>query len=331
VLHIVDSAKRAATLTQSLLAFSRKQVMVPRQVDLNDIIRRVERLLKRLIGEDIELITELSEGELLVLADAVQIEQVLMNLATNARDAMPAGGRFTLRSEQVSVDRHFGGADEVAPGSYALITVSDTGMGMDAHTREKIFEPFFTTKEMGQGTGLGLAIVYGIVNQHGGAINVSSEPDKGTVFKIYLPIASPVSAESRTPVDHGAVPHGTETILVAEDDQVLRQFTRTLLEEFGYSVIEALNGEDAVRQFREHAGRIRLVLLDTIMPRKNGKEAYKEIAAIMPGIKAIFMSGYTADIIDRKGLLEEGLDFIQKPMPPRELLTKIRQALDQPV
>ena len=331
VLQIIDSAKRAATLTQSLLAFSRRQVMKPRHVDLNDIVQRVEKLLHRLIGEDIELDTALAQDELMVLADAVQIEQVLMNLATNARDAMPAGGRLTIRSALVMLDRE----DSIAsgllrPGAYALLTVADSGSGMDTPTREKIFEPFFTTKEVGQGTGLGLAIVYGIVKQHNGSINVSSEPGVGTIFKIYLPITLAAAEELHVRTGDDMLPQGTETILVAEDDLTLRQFTRTLLEEFGYTVIEALNGDDAVRAFREHAEDIKLVLLDTIMPRKNGKEAYEEIKAIAPDVKAIFMSGYTAEIIDKRGLLDTGIEFIQKPMPPTELLTKIREVLDQP-
>lgn len=331
VLHIIDSTKRAASLTQSLLAFSRKQLMAPRNVDLNDIVRHVEKLLQRLIGEDIELVTSLAPCPFPILADAIQIEQVLMNLATNARDAMSNGGKLIIRSERAAVDQEYASANGLAaPGEYAVLSVSDTGSGMDKRTRDKIFEPFFTTKELGRGTGLGLAIVYGIVKQHGGIINVYSETGEGTVFRIYLPLAGdPVSHRDRVEKEEES-PRGTETVLIAEDDDALRLFIRALLEESGYTVIDVPNGEEAVRAFGESPDRIGLVLLDTVMPRKNGKEAFHEIKAIRPGIKAVFMSGYTADILDAKGLIEEGIEFIRKPMTPKDLLTRLREVLDRP-
>ena len=213
------------------------------------------------------------------------------------------------------------------PGKYALISVSDTGKGMDEKTRERIFEPFFTTKEAGKGTGLGLAIVYGIVNQHNGYINCYSEPDKGTVFKVYLPLIREVflEAEEEGPV---TAPGGSETILIADDDENIRKFVKELLEKYGYTVLEAKDGEEAVSKFMNNRDRIQLVLLDVIMPRKSGKEAFEEIRAIQPKIKALFFSGYTEDIIQRKRILEEKLPLIHKPVKPLELLTKIRECLD---
>ena len=328
--QILASSERAANLTQSLLAFSRKQVIDLKPIDLNAVIARVERLLQRLIGEDIEFRTNLAPGCLSVLADSVQIEQVLMNLVTNARDAMPNGGMLLIETSPFEMDEEFPRTHAYGkPGHYALITVTDTGVGMDEKTRVKIFDPFFTTKEVGKGTGLGLAMVYGIVKQHSGYINVYSEPGKGTSFKVYLPLtASP----DRSPA--AAMPdisdHGTETVLLAEDDREVRNLTRTVLEDFGYRVIEAVDGEEAVAKFLAHPGAVDLLVLDIMMPRKNGKEAYLEIKKARPGIKALFMSGYTADMIHKKGILEAGLDFALKPISPTDFLKKVREVLERP-
>jgi CheY-like chemotaxis protein len=329
--HMLASADRAAHLTYSLLAFSRKQILDPRHVDLNDIIARVENLLRRVIGEDIELKTSLKKGPVTVNADSGQIEQVLMNLATNARDAMPRGGSFTIETDTLYLDEAFArvhGYGEA--GAYALVSVTDTGTGMDEEMRKKIFEPFFTTKEVGRGTGLGLSIVYGIIKQHQGFINVYSEPGKGTAFKIYLPLLKP-EIEKKMPaaVYEEEPPRGTETVLVAEDDDAVRELSRAVLEESGYMVIEAKDGADAVDKFMKNRDAVRLVILDMIMPKKSGKEAYEEIKKTNPAIKTIFVSGYTADKLQREGLLEQGMELIIKPLGPGAFLKKVREVLDK--
>lgn len=326
---ILASADRAAHLTKGLLAFSRRQVINPKPVDVNDIVKRVEALLRRLIGEDVELAMQPAERGLIVMADAGQIEQVLMNLATNARDAMPDGGMLTIATQELDLQEDFISAHGFGrPGKYVLISVSDTGAGMDERTREKIFEPFFTTKEVGKGTGLGLSIVYGIVKQHDGVINVYSEQGKGTTFKIYLPLIA--EAAERPFAETTAPPRkGTETILLAEDDRDVRNLTGTILRDFGYRVIEAVDGQDAVDKFAEHAKEIDLLLLDVIMPRKSGKDVYEAVKAVRPDAKVLFISGYAADIIRRKGVFEEGVHFVSKPVSPFELLRKLREILDQ--
>jgi CheY-like chemotaxis protein len=250
-----------------------------------------------------------------------------MNLATNSRDAMPAGGLLSITTERV--DRGGDGDGHAGqPGAYAVISVSDTGEGMNEETRQRIFEPFFTTKELGKGTGLGLSIVYGIIKQHNGEINVSSEPGKGTTFRIYLRIlASKAERSEGIPIPPSV--GGTETILVAEDDPDVRRFLKTVLEGFGYTVIEAVDGEDAIRKSIENRDTIQLFLFDVIMPKKNGKEAYDEIRMLKGPIRAIFLSGYTADIMQKKGLIDVGIPLIPKPLAPHLLLAKVREALAQ--
>jgi len=330
--HMLEAAQRAAHLTKSLLAFSRKQEIVTRPVDLNELVSRIGTLIARLIREDIVFETVLTGGELGVMADGAHIEQVLMNLATNARDAMPNGGRLSIRTERVALNEDYIRMHQYAkPGEYALISVSDTGMGMDENTRNKIFEPFFTTKEVGKGTGLGLSMAYGIIKQHKGYIQVYSELGKGTVFKIMLPLVKgTVTRErGREQVDaEKQIPRGSETVLVAEDDRSLRLLAKTVLEEYGYRVIEAENGEEAVRKFRENQGQVSLLLLDIIMPRLDGRKAYEEIKKLQPDIKALFASGYTEDLLCIKDILAQGLHFIQKPMRPFDLLVKVRTVLD---
>ncbi len=322
---ILAAAERAANLTRRLLAFSRKQIMSPDQVNLNEIVKRFEKFLMRVIGEDIEFKIHLSDKDLIVMADRGQIEQVLMNLATNARDSMPAGGILTIKTERVDI---VGLNGYIKPGSYAVITVSDTGRGMDEATRLRIFEPFYTTKETGKGTGLGLSIVYGIIKQHNGEVNVYSEPGKGTTFKIYLKLID--TRIEGTKVSAPAIPvGGTETILIAEDDAVVRKLVKGILEEHGYTVIEATDGEDAVARFTENKDSVQLLLLDVVMPRKNGKEAYEEIHRIKENVPVLFTSGYTADIINKNGSLEEGMNFITKPVTPQLLLSKVREILDK--
>lgn len=326
--QILAAAERAATLTQGLLVFSRKQAINTRPVDLNAIVRSVEKLLTRLISEDIELQTRLAGTELIILADTGQVDQVLINLVTNARDSMPDGGGLTIETERVEMDREFTKAHGYGcPGSYAQLSVTDSGVGMDEQTLQRVFEPFFTTKQAGKGTGLGLSIVYGIVKQHGGYITVYSEPHKGTAFKIYLPLVKAAAAEAETVVT--ALPAGGhQTILVADDDTEVRNITRSLLEECGYAVVEAADGEEAVSRFRQHQDRVELLILDVVMPRKSGKEALDEIRKIKPEVKALFFSGYTADVIRRKGIGEEGLTLLAKPVAPRQLLLKVRELLE---
>ncbi len=326
---ILMSSEKAANLTQSLLAFSRKQIINPKPVRLSEIIKRVEKLLLRIIGEDIELNSRISEEEMTVLADSGQIEQVLMNLATNARDAMPDGGSLTITTEPVKLDRGYTKTHAYAKsGMYALIEISDTGVGIDRKTQERIFEPFFTTKETGKGTGLGLSIVYGIVKQHNGYINVYSEPGRGTTFKIYLPMIKSEVEEAET-ADPAPPKGGTETLLVAEDNTEVRRLAKAVLEDFGYSVIEAVDGQDAIEKFREHRDEVRMLVLDVLMPNKNGKEAYDEIRKERPDIKVLFSSGYSRDIVEKKGILSGRVNFISKPLSPRELLEKVREILDR--
>jgi CheY-like chemotaxis protein len=328
VTQMLTAAERATSLTQALLAFSRKQIINPKPVNLNEIIMGVKNLLSRLIGEDIELSIFLADKDLTVMADTSQMEQVFMNLATNARDAMPDGGRLTISTDTVELNNEFIHAHGYGkPGSYGLISIEDSGCGMDEETKKRIFEPFFTTKEVGKGTGLGLSIVYGIINQHDGIISLYSHPGLGTTFKIYLPLTKSKIEEMRQ-ADITILKRGTETILIAEDDVQVRQLTKEVLTGFGYKVIEAKDGVDAVKVFNEHMDEIQLLILDVIMPKKNGKEVYDEIKKVRPEIKSIFISGYTADMINKKGILEEGLNLFPKPILPDKLLRKVRDVLD---
>lgn len=327
--NILQAADRAEHLTKDLLLFSRKQITDWKPVELNEVIRKVEKFLLRVIGEDIECKTVLHDQPLMVLADAHQIEQVLMNFATNARDAMPTGGTFTITTEKIRLDKEFITVHGYGrPGAYALVTVSDSGKGMDKETRQRIFEPFFTTKEVGKGTGLGLAVVYAIIKQHEGYINVYSEPGKGTTFRIYLPeIASGVGKGEKEPEEEQPR-RGTETLLLAEDDESVRNLVKDVLEEFGYTVITSIDGEDAINKFTENRDEIQLLLFDLIMPKKTGKEAYDEIRKIKPGIKIIYSSGYAPDIIRQRALLDDQVTVAFKPLSPRDLLKKVRHVLD---
>ena len=326
--QILTSSQKAVQLTRSLLAFSRKQAIELKPVKINKIIREDEKLLKRLLTEDIELKVTLAESDATVRADANQMDQVLMNLVTNARDAMPKGGELSIETRVVHLDDQFSrihGFGE--PGDYAAISVTDVGIGMNQVTQDKIFEPFFTTKEVGKGTGLGLSTVYGIVKQHNGYITAYSEPGEGTAFTIYLPIIkAQVETTRDTPKE---IRGGVETILVAEDNTDVRKLAREVLEGKGYAVIEAADGEDAVRQFTEHQNEIDLLILDVVMPLKNGKEAYDEIRKVRPDMKILFTSGHTGEVVLTKGIHDERINFIPKPLSPNELLTKTREVLDQ--
>ena len=327
--EILAAADRAADLTGSLLAFSRKQVIKPRPVNLNQIITKTGKFLRRIIGEDIELKTGFGQEMLTVNVDAGQIEQVLMNLATNARDAMPGGGILSIETEQFSIDAGFIASNGYGvEGDYAHMMVSDTGVGMEENVRTRLFEPFFTTKEVGKGTGLGLSIVYGIVKQHGGFTDVTSEQGVGTSFSLYLPMIKAVEPK-KTPVGCELPAGGTETILVVDDDASLRELSRKVLVQFGYTVITAEDGRDAVNKFRECRDTISLILLDIIMPKMNGKEALEEIRKLSPESRIIFISGYSADIVYTRGMLDEGFEFLSKPISPVKLLQKVREVLDR--
>lgn len=329
VAQILAATERAANLTSSLLAFSRKQVLKPRTLNLNGIVQNVGKFLLRIIGEDIQLSMNFKTEPLYVHVDSGQIEQVLMNLASNARDAMPNGGILTIETDFQQLDASFVKAHGLGkPGPYALVSVIDNGCGMDEESQQQIFEPFFTTKEVGRGTGLGLAVAYGIIQQHNGFINVYSEQEKGTIFRIYIP-AVIREQEGGVGMAEPAPPQGgTETILVAEDDSVVRELVESILGEFGYTVILAEDGQDAVEKFRASPG-IHLILMDMIMPRRSGKEAYDEIRQFNPGVKVLFYSGYTAGFLQGRAELDEGLDLVMKPVQPMQLLGKIREILDR--
>jgi len=327
--QILNAANRATQLTRSLLAFSRKQLMLLVPTDLTALARKHTQFLTRIIGEDVTLENDFGAEPLMVLADAGQLEQVLMNLAANARDAMPGGGTLRLRTQTVQLDKEFYREHGYGPpGSYVLLSVSDMGTGIDQETLKKIFEPFFTTKELGRGTGLGLSTVYGIVKQHGGYICVSSEPGLGTTFSIYLPLIQAEHAQlqsSTLPRPEG----GSETILLAEDDPAVRDLVQSLLSGFGYQVILARDGQEAVEVFARHAGTIDLALFDVIMPRKSGMQACDELRKVDPAMKVLLLSGYTADIIENRGGLVEGVDLMMKPVQPMELARKVREMLDR--
>ena len=328
--QVLAAAERATSLTRSLLVFSRKEPINPQEADLNDIVTNVGKFIRRIIGEDILLRIDLNEEPLDVNVDTGQIEQVMVNLSTNARDAMEKGGTLIITTSFQELGPTFVQAHGYGThGRYALITVSDTGNGMDKNTRKRIFEPFFTTKEAGKGTGLGLSIVYGIVKRHSGFINVYSEQGKGTTFRIYLPL---INRKAVAVIDMPVLPmpkRGSETILVAEDDETVRNLVYSLLSEFGYKVILAEDGQDAVDKFAVNSDRIKLVIMDIIMPRKNGKEAHDEIMRMNPCIKVLYISGYTAEIMEVRGEIEEGTELITKPVQPIDLLRKIREILDK--
>ncbi|HJV67166.1 MAG TPA: PAS domain S-box protein [Geomonas sp.] len=327
---LIASSERASTLTQRLLTYCRKQPLAPQAVEIDEVVDKVTLLLSRLLGEDVELAIEPAGEPLTVMADPSQLGQVLMNLATNARDAMPEGGRLTIVTRRFEPDQEFQRTHGLGKaGSYAALTVSDNGLGIEEPLLERIFEPFFTTKEVGKGTGLGLSVAYGIIKQHNGQIAVTSQPGRGTSFTIYLPLSSSRETETAGQELPAARP-GHETILLVEDDAEIRTTLKELLEQDGYTVIEAVNGEDGVGKYQRHGSSIDLLLLDVIMPKKSGSAVYQEISRMNPGIKVIFMSGYTADLLDAKGVASEQYNFLFKPLAVDHLLAKIREVLDTP-
>jgi len=327
--EVLAAADKAANLTKRLLAFSRKQVVEMRPVSVNEIIAGMEKMLSRIIGEDISFTMELAPGKILTMADSGQLEQVLMNLVSNARDAMPNGGRLKISTEIMEMDEDYIATHGYGKtGPYALISVTDTGGGMDEETQKKIFEPFFTTKGIGEGTGLGLAIAYGIVKQHDGYVQVYSKEGEGTRLNILLPLIEEAAAVRPEVESTGSLKGGTEAILLAEDDGSLRKLSRIVLESFGYTVIAAENGEEAIDRFMENRDKIRLAILDMIMPGKSGREVCEAIKKESPLIKILFISGYTMDLIHREELRDQDVDFILKPISPKDLVKKVREALD---
>ncbi|MEA5112738.1 MAG: ATP-binding protein [Geobacteraceae bacterium] len=326
--QIISAASRAGELTRRLLIFSRSQALNPKAVDLNTVVRDISVLLKRLVGENIEFRLVLSCDDLIVMADELQIDQIVINLVTNARDAMPQGGQLSIMTEMVEIpSSQVEEAKKPGPGVYARLSVSDTGAGIDPEKRERIFDPFFTTKEVGKGTGLGLSMAFGIVTQHQGHIDVESEPGKGTVFSVYLPLID--AALERKKDESLFLPVGNgETILVAEDDRFVRMLTKHILTKYGYQVIDAEDGEAALEKFREHADDIRLLLCDVVMPKKNGVQLMSEIRRIRPEVKFIFFSGHTHDILNTHGFDTREVLLLSKPMKPGEMLMAVRAALD---
>jgi len=332
VKEIEKAGERAASITGQLLAFSRKQLFQPKIVNLNDVVSGISEMIRRLIGENIELIILTGKELGNVKADTGQIEQVILNLAVNARDAMPKGGKLIIETANVILDESYVKSHVAGnPGPYVMLAVSDTGCGMDKETQANIFEPFFTTKEAGKGTGLGLSTVYGIVKQSGGYVWVYSEPGKGTTFKVYLPRVKEdlIPLESSTAVS-GKLLRGSETILLVEDEEVVRQLACEVLRENGYTVIEARHGGEALLACGNHKGPIHLMLTDMIMPEMSGKELAERLASLRPEIKVLFMSGYTDDAIFYQSELDPEIAFLQKPFSLDALTNKVREVLDSP-
>ena len=328
--QVHEAASRAADLVRQLLAFSRQQVLQPTTLHLNLVVGNFEKMLRRVIGEDIEMVTQFENELALVKADPGQIEQVLMNLAVNARDAMLNGGKLMIETSNFSVDeayakRHMG----IMPGDYVMLAITDTGTGIDPKIQKHIFEPFFTTKAKGEGTGLGLSTVYGIVNQSGGHIWVYSEPGKGTSFKIYLPQIHELAEETSSTQPSDEVDGGSETILVVEDDDVVRDLVTETLASFGYRVLAADCADDADRIIASHNGDIAMLLTDVVIPGgESGAQMAKRLNARMPQLKVLYMSGYTDDAIVHHGVLDADVAFIQKPFMPLDLARMVRLTLD---
>lgn len=329
--EVLKAGHRAASLTRQLLAFSRQQVLDPKVFDLNGVVRDMEKMLKRLIGEDIELRTELDSSLALIKADQSQIEQAILNLAVNARDAMPSGGKLILATSNFRMDEIFVRRYPypVAIGDYVLLIVSDNGIGMDAVTQSRIFEPFFTTKEKGKGTGLGLSMVYGIVKQSGGYIDVTSKPGTGTDFRIYFPKVDDVLSENSQQTELPSSLRGAETILLVEDEPALRVLAMHLLESCGYTVLEASDGEKALEVSRQHGGDVHLLLTDVVMPGMSGRVLADELLNKRPQLRVLYTSGYTGQTVGAHGVLAEGSYFLPKPFTKEALARKVREVLDR--
>jgi PAS domain S-box-containing protein len=328
--EVLKAARAAAGLTRQLLAFSRQQVIQPRLLSLEAVVQDSEKMLRRLIGEDVELVTALNPIHATVRIDPSQLEQVIMNLVVNARDAMPGGGRVTIETVSIELSDAYARTHWPAtPGRYAMLAVADTGVGMDELTQAHIFEPFFTTKELGKGTGLGLSMVYGIVKQSGGFIWVYSEPGKGATFKIYLPLVDETAESMRQTSEIEIVPRGTETVLLVEDEPAVRAVVQQVLERHGYSVLVAPDGQLALNVLAGHPGEVHLLLTDVVMPGMSGRQLAAQFSVLRPDARVLFMSGYTTDAVVRHGVLEPGIAYLQKPFSPEALARKVRRVLDQ--
>ena len=328
--EIKAATERATSLTRQLLAFSRRQVLNMRVLDLNTIIRDLEKMLRRVIGEDIELVTCFADNLGMVKMDPGWIEQVIMNLAVNARDAMPGGGKLIIETANADLDDSCSRGHVTAkPGRYVKLCVNDTGTGMPPDVREHLFEPFFTTKEKGKGTGLGLSTVYGIIKQSGGDIWVYSEPGLGTTFNIYWPRVDESIDDTTMTVTREEIPRGGETILLVEDEEDVRKLAVRILQRQGYTVLEASCGKDALALCEEHAGPIHLILTDVVMPGMNGRQLADQLIRLRPNLKVVYMSGYTDNAVIHHGVLEEGVNYIQKPFTMDGLMKKMREALDK--
>jgi signal transduction histidine kinase/CheY-like chemotaxis protein len=326
--EIRKAGVRAADLTRQLLAFSRQQVLAPKVTDLNAIVSGMETLLRRVIGADVTLRTVRATGAAMVFVDPGQTEQVIMNLAVNARDAMPRGGKLTIEVSRAELDAPFAARHEgITPGTYVELSVTDTGTGMSRDVQARMFDPFFTTKERGKGTGLGLSTVFGIVRQSGGAISVSSEIDEGTTFRIYLPNTRDTRPQPSVAAQVDR-PRGSETILVVEDEPHVRSIVRGILTRAGYVVLEAEHGAAALELCQRVQTPIQLVLTDVVMPVMSGRELIERLAKVRPGAKVLFMSGYTDDTVVHHGVLDEGIAYLQKPIVPDVLTRKVREVLD---
>jgi len=329
VQEIKNASRRAASLTGQLLAFSRKQILQAKIIDLNFVVADMDTMLQRLIGEDIDFVTALSKVVCRIKADPGQIEQVILNLAVNARDAMPQGGQLTVETNQVYLDKTYTDSHMSIPaGRYVMLAVSDTGTGMDAETRRRVFEPFFTTKEQGKGTGLGLSTVYGIVKQTGGHLWVYSEVGQGTTFKVYLPFADKATTDLPEVTNTPELLRGLETVLLVEDEEIVRNLCCEILKESGYQVHVASNGEEACRICAEESGTIELMVTDVVMPRMSGRELAERATALRPDMSVLYISGYTDDSIVRHGVLDEDMAFLQKPFSPDSFSRKVREVLD---
>jgi PAS domain S-box-containing protein len=326
--EIRKAGERAGSLTRQLLAFSRKQVLAPKVLDVNDVVRDTEKMLHRVIGEDIRLTATLHPQLGSVTADQGQLEQIILNLAVNARDAMPQGGRLTIETSNVVFDQDYAMFHaDVRPGSYVMLAVTDTGIGMTGEVRRRVFEPFFTTKGTGKGTGLGLAVVHGIVKQSDGTIEVYSEPGRGTSFKIYLPRVEQAATSGKSRADLGPPPRGTETLLLVEDEDAVRALARFTLQQCGYTVLEASHGEEAISVATKHREKIHMLVTDVVMPGLGGRVLAEQLLGLHPEMKVLYLSGYTDDAIVRHGILHEQVNFLQKPFSPNALAHQVREVL----
>ena len=329
LLEVRRAAQRSAEITGQLLAFARKQTVSPKVVDLNDAVAGTLKMIQRLMGEDIDLKWMPGHDLWKVKIDPAQLDQILANLAVNARDAIGGVGKLTMETANVSLDEAYCAAHVgFLPGEYSLLAVSDDGCGMDKETLSHLFEPFFTTKGLGKGTGLGLATVYGIVKQNNGFINVYSEPGEGSTFRVYLPRTEGAPGADAQGVEAVTPRGGTETVLVVEDEAAILQMARMSLEQLGYTVLSAGSPEEGLRASEEHAGPIQLLITDVVMPQMNGRQLAERLGAARPGLKCLYMSGFTADVIAHRGVLEEGLSFIAKPFSLTVLAEKVREVLD---